>query len=209
MFRIIPDAEHFREYVLLKDGQSVLVRAATPDDIPAVEAFMDGLSRRTLQMRFMGGVSKVSRRFIEELCVNDPRERFCLLAVQGDEPAHRVVGLGNYIGLGGRKRAEVAFMVADDHQDRGIGTLVLERLAGVAAGNGYVGFEAEVLFENQRMINVFKTPASRPSRPSRGAASTWSSPWAAPPRCGSGPRCGTGSPPPTPSSPSSGPRPWR
>lgn len=157
MFRIIPDGENFREYVLLKDGQSVLMRAATPADVPMVETFMDGLSLQTLQMRFMAGVAKVSRRFIEDICVNDPRDRFCLIAIVGAEPDDRVVGLGNYIGLGGRKRAEVAFMVADDHQDRGIGTLVLERLAGIAAGNGYVGFEAEVLSDNQQMINVFRS----------------------------------------------------
>lgn len=156
MFRIIPEGESFREYALLKDGQSILLRAATPADVPAVEAFMAKASRESLQMRFMGGVAAVSRRFVEELCINDPKDRFCLLAIVGEEPGHRVVGLGNYVTLGGRKRAEVAFMVADDWQDRGVGTLILERIAGVAAGNGFVGFEAEVLADNQKMLSVFE-----------------------------------------------------
>ena len=156
MFRIIPEGESYREYALLKDGQSILLRAATPADVPAVEAFMGTVSRESLQMRFMGGVAMVSRRFVEELCINDPKDRFCLLAIVGEAPAHRVVGLGNYVSLGGRGRAEVAFMVADDHQDRGIGTLILERVAGIAAGNGYVGFEAEVLADNQKMLGVFE-----------------------------------------------------
>src|SRR5512135_2583390 len=118
MFRIIPDGEIYREFVLLKDGASVLVRAATPADIPAVEELLKGLSRQSLQMRFMGGVSQVSRRFIEDLCNNDPKDRYCILVIQGEEPNHKVIGLGNYIGLGGRRRAEVAFMVADEHQGR-------------------------------------------------------------------------------------------
>ena len=157
MFRFIPDTEHFREFALLKDGASVLIRPATPADVPIVEELMKGLSRQSLQMRFMGGVAQVSRRFVEELCINDPKERYCLLVIQGEEPNEKVIGLGNYIGMGGGKRAEVAFMVADEHQGRGIGTLVLERIAGAAAGNGYVGFEAEVLFDNDKMIGVFKS----------------------------------------------------
>jgi acetate---CoA ligase (ADP-forming) len=157
MFRVIPDGENYREFVLLKDGASVLIRAATPADVPVVEELLKGLSRQSLQMRFMGGVTQVSRRFVEDLCNNDPKDRYCILAIQGEEPNHKVIGLGNYIGLGGRRRAEVAFMVADEHQGRGIGTLVLERIAGVAAANGYVGFEAEVLFENQKMIGVFRS----------------------------------------------------
>ena len=47
-------------------------------------------------------------------------------------------------------------MVADDHQGRGISSLILERLAGLAAGSGYVGFEADVLYENAKMTNVFR-----------------------------------------------------
>jgi acyl-CoA synthetase (NDP forming) len=66
-----------------------------------------------------------------------------------------VVGLGNYVGKGAGI-AEVNFLVADDHQGRGISSLILERLAGLAAGTGYVGFEADVLYDNAKMINVFR-----------------------------------------------------
>ncbi|MEJ2420921.1 MAG: GNAT family N-acetyltransferase [Acidobacteriota bacterium] len=156
MFRIITDGENFREYVLLKDGQGVLLRTAKPEDVPAVDAFMQGVSQESLQMRFMGGVAQVSRDFIGKLCDFDPKEQACLLAIIGEGPDMKVVGMGNYMGIGGRNTAEVAFLVADNYQGRGISTLILERLAGIASGNGFVGFEAEVLFDNQPMINVFK-----------------------------------------------------
>jgi acyl-CoA synthetase (NDP forming) len=60
------------------------------------------------------------------------------------------------VATGASGRAEVAFLVHDDFQGRGISTLLLERLAGIAAANGFLGFEAEVLSENQAMINVFR-----------------------------------------------------
>jgi len=156
MFRIIPDGRSFSEYALLRDGDSVLLRVAGPDDVPAVEALMRGVSRHSLQMRFMGAVAYVSRSAIEFMCMGDPRDRLSLLAIVGQGPGARVIAIGNYVSLGVGGKAEVAFLVHDDFQGRGISTLLLERLAGIAAGSGFIGFEAEVLYENQPMIDVFR-----------------------------------------------------
>jgi acetate---CoA ligase (ADP-forming) len=156
MFRIIPEGKVFSEYVLLRDGQSVCLRTATKEDVPAVEALLQSVSPQSLQMRFMGAVSYVSPSMIQSMCSNNPRESLSLLAIVGQEPDSRVVGIGSYATLGSCRKAEVAFLVQDKFQGRGISTLLLERLAGIAAGNGFVGFEAEVLYENQAMINVFR-----------------------------------------------------
>ncbi len=156
MFRIIPEGKAFREYTLLRDGQSVLLRTATIQDIPAVDAFVQSVSPASLQMRFMGAVSYVARSTIEVMCGGEPRDRFGLLAIVGQGSDERVIGLGNYVSMGVFGKAEVAFLVGDDYQGRGISTLLLERLAGIAAGNGFIGFEAEVLYDNQAMINVFR-----------------------------------------------------
>jgi acyl-CoA synthetase (NDP forming)/GNAT superfamily N-acetyltransferase len=156
MFRIIPEGKAFREYTLLRDGQSVLLRTATVEDIPVVEAFMRSVSAASLQMRFMGAVSYVARSVIEVMCGGEPRDRFGMLAIVGQSTDQRVVGLGNYVSMGVFGKAEVAFLVHDDYQGRGISTLLLERLAGIAAGSGFIGFEAEVLYDNQAMINVFR-----------------------------------------------------
>ncbi len=157
MFSIIADASELREHVLLRNGQSVLLRLAQEKDIPALEELLARVSRESLQMRFMAGVSQVPRKFVEALVSDDLRDRACLLAIIGEEPHHTVAGFGNYVALGVRNTAEVAFLVDDDFQGRGVSTLLLERLAGIAAGVGIVAFEAEVLFENQAMINVFRS----------------------------------------------------
>lgn len=157
MLRIIPDGLEFREHVILKDGQGVLLRPATPEDIPLVEAFMKTVSPESLRMRFMVSMSEVPRSVIEDLCSGDFTDRGCLLAITGEGDEARVVGLGNYVGMGNGRSAEVAFLVADDYQGRGISTALLERLAGLAAAQGYVELEAEVLPENQPMLNVFRS----------------------------------------------------
>ncbi len=157
MFRIIAEGMDYREHVLLKDGQGVLLRPATEADIPAVTEFMRGLSQESLRMRFMASVSEVPESVIRDMCTGDFTDRGCLLAIIGEGDEARVIGLGNYVGLGNGRTAEVAFLVADEFQGKGISTLILERLAGLAAAQGYVEFEAEVLWENQAMINVFRS----------------------------------------------------
>ena len=156
MFRIITDARQFSEYVLLRDGQGVLLRVATPADLPMIRDMLSRVSGESLRMRFMGSMKQAPAKFVEGLCSEDLRDRACLLAVMGEEPEARVVGFGNYVSLGVRNTADVAFIVADEFQGRGISTLLLERLAGIAAGVGFVAFEADVLFENQPMTNVLR-----------------------------------------------------
>jgi acyl-CoA synthetase (NDP forming)/RimJ/RimL family protein N-acetyltransferase len=157
MFRIIPEGLSYREHVLLKNGEGLILRPATPEDIPEVESFMTRVSEESLRMRFMASVSQVSANVIKELCSTDFKNSGCLLAVTGDEKDSKVVGLGNYVEAGKGHTAEVAFLIEDDYQGKGIGTLLLERLAGIATANGFVEFEAEVLPDNQQMINVFKS----------------------------------------------------
>lgn len=164
MWRVIPEGTPVYEHALLRDGGWVLIRFAGPDDVPAVESLLRQVSTQTLRMRFFAAVASVGRAFVEELCQPPSRERACLLATIGrglegtslPGGAERVVGVGNFVALPGRPTAEVAFLVGDAFQGRGIGTLLLERLAGVAAGCGLVGFEAEVLPENRAMIEVFR-----------------------------------------------------
>lgn len=157
MFRIIPEGLSYKENVLLKNGQGIVIEPAKPEDIPCVESFMSRVSRESLQMRFMAAVSQVSLNVIKDLCSSDFKINGCLLAKTTDDTGSKVIGMGNYLAAGNSNSAELALLIEDEYQGRGIGTLLLERLAGLAAANGFVEFEAEVLSDNQTMINVFKS----------------------------------------------------
>ena len=157
MFRIITEGTEYHEHVLLRDGQGVLLRPGSHDDLPMVQEFLKTVSQDSLRMRFMASVSAVPESTLRDMCGGDFSEKGCLLAVTGEDQDARVIGIGNYFGVGNGKTAEVAFLVADEFQGRGVSTLILERLAGLAAAHGYVEFEGEVLFENQAMLGVFKS----------------------------------------------------
>ncbi len=156
MFRIITEGPSYSEYVLLKNGQGLLFRAFHPEDKNLVKEFMSRISQESLRMRFMASVSVVSDEMISMLCDGDFRTDGCIVAITGEGEKRKVVGIGNYNGAGNGRSAEVSFLIEDDYQGLGISALLLERLAGLAAANGYIEFEAEVLPENQSMIHVFK-----------------------------------------------------
>ena len=184
MFRIIPEGLSYREHILLKNGQGLFLKPAVSEDIPRIEKFMNTVSRESLRMRFMASVSQVSQNIIKELCSGDFQQSGCLLATTGESTEAKVVGLGNYISINNGQTADVAFLIEDKFQGKGVGTLLLERLAGLAAANGFVEFEADVLSDNQTMINVFKSSGFEKHRvwnsdvvhielPVSGAAALW------------------------------------
>lgn len=157
MFRIIPEGKNFKEHVLLKDGHGILLRPAQSDDKNLIREFLSRVSGESLRMRFMASISYVSDETINTFCKNDFSDVGCILAITGEGEEDRIVGLGNYIASANGRSAEVAFLIEDEYQGKGIGTILLERLAGLAAANGFVEFEAEVLSENIQMLNVFKS----------------------------------------------------
>ena len=156
MFRIIRDWQDFHEHVLLRDGSGITLRLANPEDSASVEAFVGSVSEESRYFRFMAGVSYVSKSIIDGMCANDPSDRASILAVLGGDSHGKVIGIGNYISLAVRNAAEVSFLVSDAYHGKGIGTLLLERLAGIAAANGFVEFEAEMLSANEKMMTVFR-----------------------------------------------------
>jgi acetyl coenzyme A synthetase (ADP forming)-like protein len=135
--------------VVLRDGSSVRIRASHPTDEPAIAAFITGLSEGSRRLRFRSDdvdIQATARHWSGIDC-----EDCCVLAVLGGE----VVGQASYERLAD-DRALVAFTVTDSFQGRGLGTLLLKRLAEAADEDGVAVFEAEVLAENDKMLELFR-----------------------------------------------------
>jgi acetyl coenzyme A synthetase (ADP forming)-like protein len=144
---------------VLRDGGSIHLRAIRPDDKARLVDHFQRLSARSVYFRFFGSKLHLTdselRRFTELDFVN----HVALVATLLEGGEERIIGVARYIVLpakpGEPRRAEVAFAVADAHQGRGIATLLLEQLAHLAEAGGIDEFEANVLGENNRMLEVF------------------------------------------------------
>lgn len=137
--------------VVLRDGSTLLLRPLQPGDEAALRDFYEHLSLDTVHARFMVGGLR-SDLVPEKLPVPQPAERLALVGELGA----RLWALGEYVrDPGDPTRAEVAFLTADVLQGRGVGTLLLERLADAARAVGIDTFDASVADDNRRMMRVF------------------------------------------------------
>ena len=137
--------------VVLRDGSTIHVRPVRADDEAGIRAFLSEVSSESIGFRFFGAADL---NWVTAWSLDvDYVDRFALVAETG-EPA-RIVAHAAYVRINA-ERAEVAFLVADAWQGRGISTIALAHLATIAAGNGITTFVAEVLPANHRMIEVFR-----------------------------------------------------
>ena len=137
---------------VLSDGRTIHVRPITPDDADRLVAFHGRLSPETIHLRFFSPHPRLSEQEVHRFTTVDGKDRAALVATVSDE----IVAVVRYDRYPGTDDAEVAFVVDDVHQGRGIATLLLEHLAAVARHNGIVRFVAETLAQNRRMLAVFQ-----------------------------------------------------
>lgn len=138
--------------VVLADGGTVHIRPIRPEDDDALLALYQRMSADSIYLRFFSPVSAPSARQLERLTAVDYDETLALVAELGDD----IVAVARYDRLNDPTRAEVAFAVQDDQQGRGLGTLMLEHLAGIARQQGITRFVASILPQNRKMLEVFR-----------------------------------------------------
>ncbi len=136
--------------VVLSDGGTVHLRPIRPTDAEALTAMHARLSEQTRYFRFFGSYPQIPPRDLERFTVVDYDRRVAIVATLGAD----LIGVARYEGLE-PDVAEVAFVIEDAHQGRGLGPLLLEHLAAAARECGVRKFVADVLPTNRRMLRVF------------------------------------------------------
>ncbi len=144
---------HWESDAVLADGGTVHLRPITPDDAERLRAFHSRLSPDTVYNRFFTMVRTLPARDVERFTTVDHDDRAAVVALLRDE----IVGVVRYERLPGTHDAEVAVVVEDAHQGRGLGPLLLEHLISAAREREVERFVADVLPSNRRMLEVFRS----------------------------------------------------
>ncbi|MCF3963741.1 GNAT family N-acetyltransferase, partial [Streptomyces fuscigenes] len=155
-----PYPAHWEADVVLRDGGTARIRPMTPDDAARLVHFYEHVSDESKYYRFFAPYPRLSDRDVHRFTHHDYVDRVGLAMTVGDE----IIATVRYdrIGPDGRAaagpeadEAEVAFLVQDVHQGRGVASALLEHVAAVARERGIRRFAAEVLPANGKMIKVF------------------------------------------------------
>ncbi len=138
--------------VLLSDGTTVHLRRIEPTDAGGIVAFHSRMSERTRYFRYFSDYPRIPDRDLERFVNVDHAEREAFVVLAGD----RITAVGRYERHAPTSPdAEVAFVVEDALQGRGIGSVLIEHLAAAARDVGITRFTAEVLPANGAMLRVF------------------------------------------------------
>jgi acyl-CoA hydrolase/RimJ/RimL family protein N-acetyltransferase len=147
--------EHLETYRTTKAGMEIFLRPIRISDEPLLKDFFYALSDKTMYRRFFSPRKGMPHQELQEIVVLDPTKGMAIVATTRKEAKEEVLGLAQY-GIGeNRHMAEVAFIVADGFQGRGIGTELLSYMTYLARKQGLLGFTAEVLMENRSMLHLF------------------------------------------------------
>ena len=142
--------------VILRDGQSLKVRPITHEDKEKLRDLFYRLSPQTRYLRFGYMKTYISEQELDYFTVVNPPDMYAYVALMGEGNEERIVAVGRWFLTPDGRTAEIAFVVEDTIQVRGIGTALLEELAEAAAKYRIKRFVARVLPENTRMLDVFE-----------------------------------------------------
>jgi acyl-CoA synthetase (NDP forming)/RimJ/RimL family protein N-acetyltransferase len=142
---------HWEADVLLRDGRTAHLRPIRPDDAELMVDFYSRVSEESKYFRFFTPMPTLSEKDVRRFTNVDHHDRVAFVMELGGQ----MIAVGRYDVVQDGE-AEVAFLVEDRHQGRGIAQLLLEHLAQAGRERGVRRFVAEVLPDNQKMISTFR-----------------------------------------------------
>lgn len=142
--------------VVLKNGKSVLLRPARASDARSLQALFYHLPADDVYTRFFQRLKSLTLHEAERYCNVNYDTEVAFLAVVGDREGETVVGSACYFVNPSTNMAEVAYMILPQWQGTGLGSALQQRLIEYARQRGLLGFTAEILAANARMISLAK-----------------------------------------------------
>jgi len=139
------------------NGELVTIRPVKPVDQRRIQEHFYNLDREDVVSRFFHEKKSFVRKDVEGMFQIDYVKDLAIVALVGEFGFGRVVGVGEYLLDSPKNMAEVAFSVSKEFQGKGLGGILIKKLAEAAQDNGISGLFAITFPHNKGMIRVFKS----------------------------------------------------
>lgn len=139
----------------LRDGTLARVRLTRPSDNSRVRAFLETLSQPSRYRRFLSAFDLVPDTVVRHFTFYEPRERLMLAATAPHDGTDAIIGLAD-VALLETGLAEVAVVVSDEHQGKGVGTLLTQAVASIAVHRGATRLKAVMAADNKAMLSLME-----------------------------------------------------
>jgi acyl-CoA hydrolase/RimJ/RimL family protein N-acetyltransferase len=147
--------EELEHYDTLKDGTEIFFRPIKPTDEPAFAKMLYSLSEESVRTRYMTRTVAFPHKDIQQLTNIDYKKDLAIVGVVPGVSGEEIVAIAQYFLDPKTQAAEVAFLVQDEWQQKGMGTFLLEYVTKIARQRGVKRFYAKVLPNNKPMLAIF------------------------------------------------------
>jgi acyl-CoA hydrolase/RimJ/RimL family protein N-acetyltransferase len=152
---VVAPQDMMKTTYLLDSGTEIYFRPIHPTDAPLMRDLLYNLSQETLYYRFMSHNQHFGQTEIQNFVYVDHRKDVAIVGTLPEAHGDDIVAVGRYYLDERTNLAEVAFVIRDQWQHKGLGTFMFRHLITLAKASGIAGFTAEVLRDNKAMQSIF------------------------------------------------------
>jgi len=153
--------EELEHYATLRDGTEIFFRPIKPVDEAALSEMLYSLSEESVRTRYMTRTMTFPHKDIQQLTNIDYKRDLAIVGLVPGVGGEDIVAIAQYFLDPKTQAAEVAFVVQDEWQQKGMGTFLLDYITQVAKQRGVKRFYAKVLCDNKPMLAVFQNSGYR------------------------------------------------
>ncbi|MBL7140689.1 MAG: GNAT family N-acetyltransferase, partial [Planctomycetes bacterium] len=147
--------EELERYETLRDGTQVFFRPVKPADEPALSDMLYSLSTESVRTRFFVATARFPHKDVQKLTNIDYQDELAIVGVVPGPGEETIVAIAQYFVEPRTQEAEIAFIVHDEWQAKGMGSLLLDYMVQIGRQRGVKRFVARVLPANKAMLAVF------------------------------------------------------
>ena len=148
--------EELEHYDTLHDGTEIFFRPVKPTDEAALAEMLYSLSPSSIRTRYMAQTVAFPHRDVQRLTNIDYTQDISMVGTVPGVSGEQVVAIAQYYLDPKTQTAEIAFLVQDEWQQKGMGTFLLDYLTQIAKRRGVKRFYAKVLTDNKPMLAIFQ-----------------------------------------------------